>query len=322
MGKYKQLTYKERCQIESFLHAGYKQSEIAKTLGRSKSTIHTELNRLQCNQVGYNADDAQHDSDQKRLTQRRCSRKLTEHKWLEIERLLKEEWSPEQISGWLEENGLQSVSHEWIYQYIWKDKSQGGTLYQSLRHQGRKYYQRGASGKTKLGRIKNRVGIEMRPAVVDERSRVGDWEIDTIIGKSHQGAIVSIVERKTRFTCLIKVKDKSAAAVTAGSFEKLKRLKDVLFTITADNGKEFAWHQHLKNALDVDVYFARPYHSWERGTNENTNGLVRQYLPKGTDFTQVTSDNVQWIEDKLNNRPRKCLGFKTPKEMMDLALAA
>lgn len=104
MGKYKQLTYKERCQIESFLHAGYKQSEIAKTLGRSKSTIHTELNRLQCNQVGYNADDAQHDSDQKKLTQRRCSRKLTEHKWLEIERLLKEEWSPEQISGWLEDN--------------------------------------------------------------------------------------------------------------------------------------------------------------------------------------------------------------------------
>ena len=124
MGKYKQLTYKERCQIESFLHAGYKQSEIAKTLGRSKSTIHTELNRLQCNQVGYNADDAQHDSDQKKLTQRRCSRKLTEHKWLEIERLLKEEWSPEQISGWLEENGLQSVSHEWIYQYIWINRTE------------------------------------------------------------------------------------------------------------------------------------------------------------------------------------------------------
>ena len=133
---------------------------------------------------------------------------------------------------------------------------------------------------------------------------------------------MSIIERKTRYTCLVKVGTKSAPAVTAGSFKRLRPLAKVLQTITADNGKEFAWHEHFTNALGVEFFFARPYHSWERGTNENTNGLVRQYLPKKTDFTQVSDCQVKAIEDKLNNRPRKCLGYKTPNQMMALALAA
>lgn len=318
----KQLTYKERCQIEGYLQVGNSKSAIAKQLKRAVSTIHDEIKRNQCTDGIYRADEAAALSLARKQAQRTLPRKIPPDLWLRIESLLGDEWSPEQISGWLQLNEGIKVSHEWIYQHIWKDKTQGGSLYEHLRNQGKRYQKRGADGKTKRGSIRNRVGIEQRPSIVDERSRVGDWEIDTIIGKSHKGAIVSIIERKTRYTCLVKVGTKSAPAVTAASFKRLRPLAKVLQTITADNGKEFAWHEHFTNALGVEFFFARPYHSWERGTNENTNGLVRQYLPKKTDFTQVSDCQVKAIEDKLNNRPRKCLGYKTPNQMMALALAA
>ena len=322
MGKYKQLTNNERSKIEGFLNESYTRSQIAKILGRSKSTINDEINRNSLEPGNYNADHAINKANERKMSQRRSFRKMKGAIVQEVEVLLQQDWSPEQISGWLKINELRSISHEAIYQHIWRDKAKGGSLHKHLRRQGRSYYKRGANGKTNRGRIKNRVGIEERPLIVDERSRIGDWEIDTIIGKSHQGAIISIIERKTRYSCLVKVKDKSAPSVTAGTYLKMRQFMAVLLTITSDNGKEFAWHQHLTNALGVDIYFARPCHSWERGTNENTNGLVRQYLPKKTDFTQITDEEVQCIEEKLNNRPRKCLGYKTPKEMMETALAA
>ena len=322
MGKYKQLTNNERSKIEGFLNESYTRSRIAKILGRSKSTINDEINRNSLEPGNYNADHAINKANERKMSQRRSFRKMKGAIVQEVEVLLQQDWSPEQISGWLKINELRSISHEAIYQHIWRDKAKGGRLHKHLRLQGRSYYKRDANGKTNRGRIKNRVGIEERPLIVDERSRIGDWEIDTIIGKSHQGAIISIIERKTRYSCLVKVKDKSAPSVTAGTYLKMRQFMAVLLTITSDNGKEFAWHQHLTNALGVDIYFARPYHSWERGTNENTNGLVRQYLPKKTDFTQITDEEVQCIEEKLNNRPRKCLGYKTPKEMMETALAA
>ena len=164
--------------------------------------------------------------------------------------------------------------------------------------------------------------IDQRPKIVEQRSRVGDWEIDSIVGKGHRGAIISMVERNTRFTKIIKVNDRKAARVAASLVKQLRKFKSKVLTITSDNGKEFAYHQHVSNALSADFFFAKPYSAWQRGTNENTNGLVRYYLPNGTDFSMLTHKDIQKIEDALNNRPRKCLGFKTPKELMDFALAA
>ena len=172
------------------------------------------------------------------------------------------------------------------------------------------------------GQIRHRVDIDQRPKIVELRSRLGDWEIDSIVGKGHKGAIVSLVEGNTRFTKIIKVNDRKAARVAASLVKQLGRFKSIVLTITSDNGKEFAFHQHVSNALCADFFFAKPYSAWQRGTNENTNGLVRYYLPKGTDFSMLTYKDIQKIEDTLNNQPRKCLGFKTPKELMDFALAA
>ena len=187
--------------------------------------------------------------------------------------------------------------------------------------QGKKYQKR-CNGKTSGGRIKNRIGIEHRPNVVDEKRLIGDWEIDTVIGKGHSGALVTIVERATQFTLSTRVNSKSAKDVTQATIALLSPYAGAVYTITADNGKEFASHEEITEALGVSFYFARPYHSWERGLNENTNGLLRQYWPKSTNFKQVSNGEVRRVVNKLNNRPRKTLGFKTPAQLMHNHLAA
>jgi len=233
-----------------------------------------------------------------------------------IEERILEGWSPEQIAGRFKLAG-NSISHETIYRHIWKDKSSGGSLYKHLRHSGKKYNKRSsvAAGR---GHIPNRVDIDERPKIVEQKTRIGDWEGDTIIGAKHQGAIVSLVDRCSKFTVLKKIDRKTAKAFTKAAVEKLGGLSLLLLviTITLDNGKEFADHVTIADKLGAKVYFAKPYHAWERGLNEHTNGLIRQYLPKSTDFTQVSDEMVQEIEDKLNNRPRKILGYKTPMEVM------
>ena len=234
--------------------------------------------------------------------------------------MLKKDYSPEQVSGLLHQQGI-NIIHETIYQWVWANKHKGGKLYLRLRRKGRRYRKRGALYQNR-GQIKHRVDIDERPYIVEERSRVGDWEIDSIVGKHHKGIIVSMVERKTRFTKLAKLECAKAAGVAIALVKKLWRFKHCIHSITSDNGKEFAYHWHVSSALHTAFFFAKPYSAWQRGTNENTNGLVRQYLPKGTDFSKVTHKQVQRIEDKLNNRPRKCLGYKTPKEMMDYAIAS
>jgi IS30 family transposase len=223
--------------------------------------------------------------------------------------------SPEQIAGWLEDRGGVTLSHESIYQYIWRDKCEGGDLWQSLRRKNRRYQKRGSDGKTSRGRIPGRIDIDQRPAIVEQRSRLGDWEADTIMGANNKGAIVSLVERKSRKTRLIKVERKTAKAVKAAIIASLRPHKEKTRTITFDNGKEFTLHQKIGKSLHADTFFAKPYHSWERGTNENTNGLVRQYFPKKTDFATVTQADVRRVERILNNRPRKCLDFKTPNQV-------
>ena len=229
-----------------------------------------------------------------------------------IDSLLLEEWSPDQIAGRLKLEGI-AISPESIYQHVRKDKRAGGTLYKHLRHKGKKYSQRVSGKSAGRGCIPNRVDIDERPKVVEEKSRIGDWEGDTIIGAHHQGVLVSYVDRHSKLTLLKRIDRKTSDLVTQATIEKLQGLS--VHTVTYDNGKEFSDHTRISQALDAPCSFAKPYHSWERGLNEHTNGLVRQYLPKGTNLKQVSDDTIQWITEKLNHRPRKILGYKTPMEV-------
>lgn len=320
--QYNQLAYEQRCQISVLIKSGLSQRAIADAIGVSQSTISRELAR-NTGERGY-----RHKQAQEKATQRRKEAvkptKMTPAMIATIESKLRIEWSPEQISGWLLEDREQLISHESIYLHVWADKQAGGELHTHLRRQGKKYDKR-RNGKSTRGQIKNRVSIDDRPEVVDDKSRIGDWEIDTVIGKGHSGALVTIVERVTNFTVSAQVNSKSAADVTQATIALLRPFKDVVHTITADNGKEFAYHEKISKALSADVYFAHPYSSWERGLNENTNGLLRQYFPKDTDFKEVTQREVRRAVSRLNSRPRKGLEFKTPGQLMSdhrAALAA
>lgn len=282
-------------------------------MGVSQPTISRELQR-NSGKEGYEYQQAQAQSEARR--KEACQpTKMTPLMIGRIEEKLYEYWSPEQISGWLKDNNLGAISHETIYLHVWEDKQSGGDLYKHLRHQGKKYDKR-RNGKSSRGQIKNRVGIADRPSVVDEKSRIGDWEIDTVIGKGHSGALVTIVERKTKFTVAAQVNSKSAADVTAATISLLKPFKDCVHTITADNGKEFTYHERISAQLSADVFFADPYSSWQRGLNENTNGLLRQYFPKSTDFKAVHQEEVNRVVSLLNCRPRKTLEYKSPLDLM------
>ena len=197
-----------------------------------------------------------------------------------------------------------------------KDKEKGGNLYKHLRHQHKKYRKRYGSPK-RQGPIKNRHFIDERPAVVNEKKRIGDWEIDTIIGKQHQKAIVTLVDRVSKKVLIGQVGSKQANFVSAQTIRLLQSIKTYVLTITADNGTEFSQHEKIATELEADIYFAHPYHSWERGLNEHTNGLIRQYIPKGKDFTELTDEEILAIQERLNQRPRKSLGYATPNEVFD-----
>jgi IS30 family transposase len=319
MSDYKQLTYEQRCQIEALKKSGLTQQAMGDAIGVDQSTISRELKR-NTGLRGYRHKQAQNKTKERRRNAAKA-RKMTPAVVERVERQIREQWSPEQVSGWLQEACGVSLSHERIYLHIWEDKRVGGDLYTHLRRQGKKYQKR-CNGKTSRGRIKNRVGIEQRPGIVDEKSRIGDWEIDTVIGKGHSGALVTIVEKATQFTLSKRVNSKSAKDVTQATISLLSPYAGVVHTITADNGKEFASHEKITKALGAPVYFARPYHSWERGLNENTNGLLRQYWPKSTNFKEVSNTEVRRVVNKLNHRPRKTLGFKTPAQLMHNHLAA
>ena len=313
MSKYQQLTYEQRCHISVLIKTGLSQRVMADLVGTNQSTISRELSR-NIGDRGY-----RHKQAQTKTTARRkaavTATKMTPGMVSLIESKLRLEWSPEQVSGWLLENNGQLMSHETIYLHIWADKKAGGQLYTFLRRQGKKYDKR-RNGKASRGQIKDRVSIDDRPEVVDNKSRIGDWEIDTVIGKGHSGALVTIVERVSKTTVSKRVNSKSAKDVTKATIALLMPYKDIVHTITADNGKEFAYHKEISEALSADVYFAHPYSSWERGLNENTNGLLRQYFPKSTDFKTVTAAAVKHAVERLNTRPRKDLDFKTPNQIL------
>ena len=300
---YTHLTREERYQIYALLKAGHNQAEIAGILNRNSSTISRELAR-NCGRRGYRPKQAHNKAIERRAIN---ARRIDEETWKFVEEMLLQEWSPEQISGHAE------ISVETVYQRIYADKRDGGILWKQLLCQKKR---RKRYGKIeRRGQIPNRQFIEDRPAIVDERKRIGDWEADTIIGKSHRQAIVSIVERKSGMTLIRKVERKTSREVSKAMISLLKPYRHKVHTITSDNGKEFAGHEEISRKLQADFYFAHPYASWERGTNENTNGLIRQYFPKSRDFTTITQQEINEVMKRLNNRPRKRLGFLTPNQV-------
>lgn len=306
------ITVEQRYQIQALLNAGKNQTEIAQILGKDKSVISRELKRNRLANGKYKAEMAEQFYRYRRKRSRKTSKWRNAELRMYVEEQLRDDKSPEQISGILrnEQRGW-SISHEAIYQYVWKDKRKGGTLCKHLRNQGRRYQKRG-NRKNARGSIPNRVGIEHRPPIVEQRSRIGDFEVDLIIGKNHKNPILTIVERKSGFALLRKLPSKEAHVTAQQLVAALLPIKDYVHTITADNGKEFAKHETVAEKLNAQCYFATPYHSWERGTNENFNRLLRQYFPKKSSFEYITDEQLLTVQNKLNNRERKRLGFISP----------
>lgn len=310
MNSYTHLIREQRYQIEVLLKTGHNQKEIATTLGVHKSTISRELKRNR-GLRGYRPKQAQRLTDNRR--REKVQSRITPETWAWVKLLLREDWSPEQISNWLAIEKISHISHEWIYSYIYLEKRQGGNLHKHLRCQ--KVRRKRYGSQDRRGQLKNRISIEQRPKIVEERSRIGDWEVDTVIGKPGGSVLVTMAERKSRLSIIALAPDKTAQSVKNAILAALRSIAERVFTLTYDNGKEFAHHEEIAKTLDAQGFFAHPYHSWERGLNENFNGLIRQYLPKKTDFQSLTQKDIQSIMDKLNNRPRKCLGFKTPNQV-------
>ena len=311
---YRHLTQDERCQIYALKKRGFSQSEMGQDMGFSQGTISRELARNK-GKRGYRFKQASEFAAQRRSAGKKKATVLTPSLIAIAESMLVgSQWSPEQIAGrLLREHGMR-VSHESLYSHIWRNKRVGGTLYKHLRHGGKKRNKR--SGKNSgRGMIPGRIDIAQRPAIVESKTRLGDWELDSIIGAKHVGSITSMVERKTKLTKLVLQNGPTAHTTRKSIVRRLKPIKRHVRTLTSDNGKEFAQHARISRELEGVFYFATPYHSWERGLNEHTNGLVRQYFPKGLDFATITNIDVRRVEDLLNNRPRKRLGYRSPNEV-------
>jgi IS30 family transposase len=310
MRGYTRLTQEERYQIYILKKAAYSQTAIAELLERDKSTISRELRRNR-GLKGYHSQQA-HDLA---LARRygKAQPRIGHRVWQLVKALICDEWSPEQVVGRVDMEQGVSISHEWIYQYVYADKRSGGDLYRYLRCQKTRRKRYGSYDRR--GCIPNQVSIDERPAIVDARQRFGDWEGDTVIGKGQRGALVTLVERKSLYTVIRSVVHKTAEAVRHAVVDGLTPYIDWVHTITYDNGWEFVDHEGMAHDLDACIYFAHPYASWQRGLNENTNGLIRQYFPKHRDLTTVTEKEIEQAMNKLNHRPRKSLGFRTPYEV-------
>lgn len=308
------LNLEQRYTIATLHKEGLSQSSIALKIGKDKSVICRELKR-NC--------DKRDQSYKANLAQKKCDERhkkkvkkiyFTSDVKTYVDKFIKEDFSPDQIAGFARMSTTPCVSYERIYQYIWADKKQGGLLYKHLRCMGKKYTGRGSTN-NKRGQIIGRVDIDEMPKIVEEKQRFGDFETGLIIGKNHNQAIFTANDRATGLLSMGKVKSKEAKGIGQVAIDILGEFTHILHTITSDNGKEFANHTAIAKALKIDYYFARPYHSWERGANENLNGLIRQYFLKGSDFTKITDLQIKYVEDKLNNRPRKRFGYLTPNQV-------
>ena len=315
--KYKQMGEQERYDMCAMRKSLWKMSEIAAALGRHRSTLYRELKRNRCESTRkYAASIAQMHTRARRRRSRR-NMHFGKEAFAPIEVMVRGDWSPEQIVGRRKVEGKPVMSHETIYKWIWVDKLRGGSLWTHLRG-ARKIYRKRYGGYDSRGRLAGKKMIESRPAVVGRRKRIGDWEIDTVHGRG-KACLVTIVERKTGITRVGQIHRATKELTLERTIELLWAEKESVKTITADNGTEFHNYKDLEEALDTQVYFATPHHAWERGTNENTNGLIRQYFPKGTNLSNVTRATCRSVAEKLNNRPRKRLGFRTPNEVYGLS---
>ncbi len=309
---YRHLTKEDRIVIRTLMQEGKSKIYIAGRLGRAYSTIKRELRR-NSGRRGYRSKQAQERAEARLRIPR--TKKLTQEILAHIEKKLREDYSPEQVSGTMEKAVGVRISPERIYQHLWQDKRNGGNLYTHLRIAGGRKRRKRYGKKDWRGRIPGRIGIEERPAAVERKSRFGDWEADLVSGAHHRGFLVTLVERKSKFTLIGCVAKKTAAAVNAEIIRLLSGLNQRVRTITYDNGREFAGHEGINSELGCRSYFANPYRSWERGLNENTNGLIRQYFPKKLELRRVKAEAIDFVQRRLNRRPRKTLDFRTPEEV-------
>jgi len=309
----KHLTLQQRYALKAYLECGKTKNEAAELLKVDRSTIYREIKRNSRKQGNYNPDFANELAEERK--EHFCKhRKFDAAKQKLIDYWIKEEqWSPEQIKGYCDKNQIEMVSHERIYQYIREDKLAGGEIYKYLRHK-LKHRKRSVSGKHEV--IKNKVSIENRPDVINNKERFGDWEIDLIVGKNNKGAMVTIVERKTAMVMIRKLKNgKNANSLANTVIDMLLPYKNIVKSITSDNGSEFARHEKIAKKLQTQFYFAHPYSSWERGLSEYSNKLIRQYIPKQTNFDIFEGEFIKQIQYKINRRPRKNLDFNAPKDV-------
>lgn len=310
---FKQLTAEQRYQIATLLSKGFTQKHIAVFVGKSESCICRELKRNKMYSGKYDAKNAHQYAVFRHQTKPKNTRYSASIQH-QVKHFLQQDLSPQQISQRLALEGHDTVSHETIYLHVWKDKKKKGTLYQYLARKQRCRGKRGNKTDSR-GQIINKISIEQRPLEANNRERFGDFEQDTIIGSNHRGAILTMVDRKTLFTKLVLLEGKNATQLSEQTIKTLMDFKPYLHTITSDNGKEFAKHEHIAKQLGIQYYFTHPYSSYECGTVENTNGLIRRYIPKKSSFENLTQERLNEIENKINNRPRKKLDFYTPNEI-------
>lgn len=307
-----QITSDERYKLAALLWQGHSYAEIGRQLDRHRSTIMREVERNCCNDGIYRAFKA---DSRTRARRRQCRRKwqFSDDHLRVVNSLLRLDWSPEQISGWLRRWRIFNISHETIYRYVWYDKWDGGYLYTHLRQAAKKWRKRQRSRDFR-GVLPGKRHISERPAGADNRSRFGHWEIDTVMGANDHHCIVTIVERKSGYVLIGKLKARTTAELNRRVIKMINKEQRLFKTITADNGTEFHAYEKIESVTDAMFYFATPYHSWERGSNENTNGLIRQYLPKRQSMADLTQRQCDAIANKLNRRPRKRLGYLTPEQ--------
>ena len=324
---YSHLTLQERYVIYHLVLYGLSYREIGRRLNRHHTAITREVQR---NGPRYTDDgvywheEAQYYADQRKYKARHCLRRSNLQLVSYVQNKIRSDWSPEEIAGRLcsdyPDSAHMRINTETIYQWIYLDAGQGGDLYTHLRrrHKKRRKQKRYGSGR---GLIAGRVSISERPTIVDQRERFGDWEGDTVEGAKGSGGIASHVERKSRYLIAAKLPDKTASTLTSESIKAFWRVPKVMRkTLTVDNGKEFSLFKQLEEKTGLTIYFADPYAAWQRGLNENTNGLLRQYFPKGVNFRKVTDENLALAVKKINHRPRKCLDYQTPHEVYRQAL--
>lgn len=323
MNSYKRFSYEERIKLETYLALGKTKAEISRLLNRPKSTIGREIKRNKG--LSYQAEDAQYLTRFMLTHKHHKGNKIEENKLLEyyIILRLRQRWSPEEISARLKKKNPNSkemqISHESIYTYIYTIAK--GALKKELISYLRQQKSQRKKSKSKgelLTKIPDRIDISERPPNVENRLIPGHWESDLIVGKDNKSFIGTLVERTTRATLIVKLKNEKASTVRKAFAETLQTLpQQMLLSVTHDNGNEMSEHKLFTRDTKIKVYFAHPYCSYERGTNENTNGLIRAFFPKGTDFNLIPSGKIKEVQDLLNNRPRKCLGWLTPKEVFD-----